>query len=504
MPARADDATDKAAFAAGSRMSIDAPGRPGDATPNPVQTNAMAASAASEAMSSIPPDATLPPDDASEASDASVETVSSSNCDPQSPEEAPVIAAPDLAAVLAAQDVTDVLLADLNAPLVTIISLEEKALAPLAPLLRVPYLERLPEVVRDGTPLDRLQDALRPAVIQAHDDLATFLTELVLELFDGEQLRGLQGQLQPFRGLADPLTVRRAVLAQMRYVADVASSLPSNAHSTSGGLFRLAWRTCKGRALTLRLRTVFIFVPQPVAACLRVPSAARRRPELANILLPEHPPSACSYLAAKWQFDVSHTPSASFTSWYMTRRRLTCGPLLLEACRQGCVPVNILDHLQIPQFRLVAQIRLPVLGAPGKRPLPADTMLADLHRLGWRTALVLQMPRERAQPLGAEIPLALRQPHDIRPPGVSPLVEDADVALSLHFYFLTARIPLAAAQVQHLGSPERLAFGSAPIPRVAKKRPRHSVPFSLADLITRLRQTGPPCLMLALWPPLPP
>ena len=49
--------------------------------------------------------------------------------------------------------------------------------------------------------------------------------------------------------------------------------------------------------------------------------------------------------------------------------RLTCRPLLLEAYRQSCVRVNILDHLQIPQFRLVAQIRLPVLGAPGSRPL---------------------------------------------------------------------------------------------------------------------------------------
>ena len=284
--------------------------------------------------------------------------------------------------------------------------------------------------------------------------------------------------------------MRRAVLSQMRYVADVASSLPSNAYSTSGGLFRLAWRTCRGRALTLRLRTVFIFVPQPVAACLRIPVAARRRPELASILLPEQPPSACSYLAAKWLLDVAHTPSATFTRWYMTR--LTCGPLLLEACHQGCVPVNILDHLHIPQFRLVAQIRLPVLGAPGKRPLPklpAATMLADLYRLGWRTELVLQMPRERAQPLGVEIPLALRQLRDVTPPGVSPLAEDADVVRSLQFYFLTARIPLAAAQVQHLISPERLAFGSAPLPRVAK-RPRHSSPFSLADLITRLRQPG--------------
>ena len=64
-----------------------------------------------------------------------------------------------------------------------------------------------------------------------------------------------------------------------------------------------------------------------------------------------------SYLAAKWQLDEAHTPSATFTRWYVTR--LTCVPLLLEACYQGCVLVNIFDHLQIPQFRLVAQIGLP-------------------------------------------------------------------------------------------------------------------------------------------------
>ena len=178
--------------------------------------------------------------------------------------------------------------------------------------LRVPYLERVLEAVRDGTPLDRLPDALRPAVIQAHDDLATYITEIVLAMFDGDQLRGLPDQLQPFRGLADPLTVRRAVLSQMRYVADVA-------YSTSGGLFRLVWRQCRGRALTLRLRTVFLFVPQPVAACLKIPVAARRRPELASILLSEQLPSACSYLAAKWQLDVAHTPSETFARWYMTR-----------------------------------------------------------------------------------------------------------------------------------------------------------------------------------------
>ena len=67
-------------------------------------------------------------------------------------------------------------------------------------------------------------------------------------MFDGDQLRSLPDQLQPFRSLADPLTVRRAVLTQMRCVADVASSFPSKAYSTSDGLFRLVWRQCRVQA----------------------------------------------------------------------------------------------------------------------------------------------------------------------------------------------------------------------------------------------------------------
>ena len=251
----------------------------------------VARSTVSTAPLAAPQDGDLPADDASDVSDASAATVNSSSCDPESPDDIPVISPPDLAAVLAAQDVTDVLLAEVTAPLVTI-SIEEKALAPAAPLLRVPYLERLLEAVRDGTPLDRLSDALRPAVIQALDDLATYITEIVLALFDRDQLCSLQGQLQPFRGLADPLTVRRAVLSQMRYVADVAASLPSKAYSTSGGLFRLVWRQCRGRALTLRLRTVFLFVPQPVAACLTIPRACQYPSVAQRLQLP------CSQMAA--------------------------------------------------------------------------------------------------------------------------------------------------------------------------------------------------------------
>ena len=94
-------------------------------------------------------------------------TANSSNCDLQSPDDVPVILPPDLAAVLAAQNVTDVLLSEVTAPV--------------------------------------------------------DITEIVLAMFDRDQLPSLPDHLQPFRGLADPLTVRRAVLTQMRHVADVAS-----------------------------------------------------------------------------------------------------------------------------------------------------------------------------------------------------------------------------------------------------------------------------------------
>ena len=166
---------------------------------------------------------------------------------------------------------------------------------------------------------------------------------------------------------------------------------------------------------------------------------------------------------------MAYTPSKTFARWYMTR--LTCGPLLLKACRLDCVPANILDHLQIPQFRVVMQIRLSVPCA-GQAPT-----LQALSR--------------------HEIPLALRQLRDIAPLGI----EDADVAFSLHFYFLTARIPLAIAQVQHLSSPERLVFGSAPLLRVAK-RPRHAASFPNRALAGAA--TSSSSLMWTPWSLLPP
>ena len=70
---------------------------------------------------------------------------------------------------------------------------------------------------------------------------------------------------------------------------------------------------------------------------------------------------------------------------------------------------------------------------------------------------------------------------------MSSLVENADIALSLHIYILTVRIPLAAAQVQHLDSSECLVFGFAPLLRIAKKRFWHFVSFSLRTTSKHLK-----------------
>ena len=59
------------------------------------------------------------------------------------------------------------------------IKLDDRALAPAAPLVQVPYLEKLLDAVRAGTPLVQLPSVMASAAGQAHQDLATFITELV-------------------------------------------------------------------------------------------------------------------------------------------------------------------------------------------------------------------------------------------------------------------------------------------------------------------------------------
>ena len=426
-----------------------------------------------------------------EDSESAAETVESYTADPANDEAAPVVTAPDVDAVMAATHVAQVAGEAVHLPMITI-KLDDRALAPAAPLVQVPYLERLLDAVRAGTPLVQLPNVMAAAAGQAYQDLATFITELVVRLFDPELLRGLQGPLAPYQALADRTSVHRAILAQMQYVADVAASLPQTSQSTSGGLFRFTWRAVRSYGLTLGLRTVFLYLPQPVAACMIVLPPGGSLPALVQVTLPVHPPHPFTYLAATWKVDMEHQPAPDFLRWYMSR--VTCGPFLLEVCRRCKVCPNLVAHLQIPRLRISYQVAMPVVGRPGQHAvprLPDGAVGKALLSQGWCPRQVLQMPRERSQPLVQEIPLAFRQPPATVLPAASPLLQDHDVVQSLHFYFLLARTPLSEVEVRHLTSPTRLVFGSAPIPKLPTKRPRQQPPTSLAALVSCLQRCRP-------------
>ena len=192
-----------------------------------------------------------------------------------------------------------------------------------------------------------------------------------------------------------------------------------------------------------------------------------------------------------WKVDVEHTPAPDFTRWYMSR--VTCG-ILLEVCQRCKVCSNLVAHLQIPRMRISYQVAMPVVGKPEQHAVPRrpDGAFGEaLLSQSWCPRQVLQMPRERSQPQVQEIPLALRQSHAIVLPVASPLLQDHDAVRSLHFYFLLARTSLSDVEVGHLTSPNRLVFGSAPIPKLPTKRPRQQPPTSLAALVSCLQRCRP-------------
>ena len=89
-------------------------------------------------------------------------TVESDTADPANDEAAPVVAAPDVDAVMAATHVAQVAGEAVHLPMITI-KLDDRALAPAAPLVQVPYLERLLDAVRAGTPLVQLPNVMAAA-----------------------------------------------------------------------------------------------------------------------------------------------------------------------------------------------------------------------------------------------------------------------------------------------------------------------------------------------------
>ena len=96
----------------------------------------------------------------------------------------------------------------------------------------------------------------------------------------------------------------RALLAQINYIVDVAANMPANTHTTASEVFRLAWRgRQKSTTIVLRLRTVNMYLPQPVASCLRSPPAGTQPPALSAVAFPAAAPSPVDFVHARWKFE---------------------------------------------------------------------------------------------------------------------------------------------------------------------------------------------------------
>ena len=137
---------------------------------------------------------------------------------------------------------------------------------------------------------------------------------------------------------------------------------------------------------------------------------------------------------------------------------------------------NLLEHLQIPCFCWLCKLDSLCLV-----PL---VHTFDLHRLEWRTEVVLQMSRKRAQLLLAEIPLAtiLRHPESLSS-NRRRCSRDPAVLLPAGAHSLTA------AQLFHLTSSGRLAFSFVLCPMSPRKGPSNSFPLNwVGDLVACLRR----------------
>ena len=225
---------------------------------------------------------------------------------------------------------------------------------------------------------------------------------------------------------------------------------PPICHTHTTGSGRCARQN--STTIVLRLRTVYMYLPQPVL--LAQPARGHEV---------SHPVVSClscgCALPALFMLGGSLSPRSRFRAplWSGTWRGSASGRLMAVCAHLRKSP-QLLLHTQTPGLRAV---RVPLAGTRKGTALPKQPATADaLLQAGWRPDLVLQMPRERDQPALAELPVSLRQPQDIRAPSASPLLADDDPSGSIKHYFLAGLWVASQAHLRHLVSPSRLAFCS--------------------------------------------
>ena len=172
--------------------------------------------------------------------------------------------------ILSATNPATIMNPDAEAPLVAVVL--ENFLGAAGVLLRQRYQETLLLLVKQGIAEDALAEALEPHLSEFQVQLAAYMAAVVVSLFDAEALANLPDSLQPFRQLADERCVLRALLRQMNYLGEVGEHLQDSEYNVAWGLFHLRLLNKDiSRGFGLRLRSVTLYLPQPVAAAIKFP-----------------------------------------------------------------------------------------------------------------------------------------------------------------------------------------------------------------------------------------
>lgn len=168
--------------------------------------------------------------------------------------------------------------------------------------------------------------------------------------------------------------------------------MTSGVHTAGVGVFRLNWRSSNNPDHPeYRLRSFHIYLPQPVAAALRVLRHTSRAP--CCPLLPPSPTDHPAYLVAKWRVVLCLTFSSELRQWYLDRVAL--GPHLAAVIAHANVCYDeLFQRLQVtaPKFQLTVQV--PIAAAPHGTPIPSPVTADSLRAAGW--------PQGRIPPLLAQ------------------------------------------------------------------------------------------------------
>ena len=192
---------------------------------------------------------------------------------------------------------------------------------------------------------------------------AAYIAAVIVTLFDIDVLANLPASLAPFEQLADEHFVHRALLRQMHYLGEVGAHLQDSEYHVAWGLFHLRWLNKEfPPGFGLRLRSVTLYLPQPVAAAIKYPPLPNP-PTLGQAYFPEPAGDPPSFLLAKWRHETTARVSHNFTRWF--RNLATPGPHLSTILDKSNVHWEVIQQGHIPPLRLTIITRVPCAGPSG-------------------------------------------------------------------------------------------------------------------------------------------